>query len=234
VTDATVQILGSAFIVAIGPIVLQWLNLKAAKVYKANSETTATNSAVAVENSAATLKQSIDNGRKTDEVHTLVNSRMTDMIKDAEYRDEQMERMQNVINDFQKRFPYTAIPRFENRKILLVDDSKEDIELMMKKCVANGCRPEVAHSMAEVWQLIGENGGFDAVFLDLTLPDASAKRLLNTIRKLKPHVDRIYVCTGDNSPERQTEALAYGADGFLWKSDPKFDTKLAALLQPHD
>lgn len=69
---------------------------------------------------------------------------------------------------------------------------------------------------ADALALITERGHFDAVLLDLNLPDALGLQVLNTLNQAFPSLPVIIVSAADN-PENMHRALHYGARGYIHK-----------------
>lgn len=69
---------------------------------------------------------------------------------------------------------------------------------------------------ADALALITEQGHFDAVLLDLNLPDAHGLQVLNTLNRAFPLLPVIIVSADDN-PADMHRALHYGARGYIHK-----------------
>lgn len=104
-----------------------------------------------------------------------------------------------------------------NLKILLIEDNKADAELFRE--MVNGCeRPcelQVADRLASGLRLL-EQERFDAVFLDLGLPDSSG---IDTLRRLQEQEADlpVIVLTGLADNETAFRAISMGAQDYLMK-----------------
>jgi DNA-binding response OmpR family regulator len=110
-------------------------------------------------------------------------------------------------------------------RILIVDDYPGLIELYDLGLAARGFEVVGAATAGEALSLAA-NEAFDAVVLDLQLPDASGSELLRRLRNL-PSLDGKPI-VGISSFERR-DADAAGFDEFLHK--PVSPKKLASVLR---
>jgi diguanylate cyclase (GGDEF)-like protein len=113
--------------------------------------------------------------------------------------------------------PATLLQRASVR-VLMIEDEKPDA-LMVRRSLAShfGTRIELEHAgtLAEGVRLLAESE-FDAVLLDLSLPDSDR---LEGIGRITQHDDEmpILVVTGLEDPQTAQEALACGAQDYLIK-----------------
>ena len=86
--------------------------------------------------------------------------------------------------------------------------------------------PEVetveAKSISEALEILGECGGFDLCLLDLNMPDVQGFEGLLQLRTRHPSLP-VVVVSGHEEPRIISEALSYGAAGFIPKSVRKTD-----------
>ena len=106
--------------------------------------------------------------------------------------------------------------KFTARRLLVVDD-----EPLIRWSVAEafrdlGCEVEVAGTAVEALQAASSPDRFDAVLLDLRLPDSSGLALLDLLRAAEPAA-RIILMTAYATPELKQEALARGVSYVLNK-----------------
>ncbi|HXG76063.1 MAG TPA: response regulator [Gaiellaceae bacterium] len=88
----------------------------------------------------------------------------------------------------------------------------------------------LAASTAEEGERLAREEGVDAVLLDLRLPDRPGLELLRALRADPATAGLpVFVLSGDASPEREREARAAGAAGYLTK--PVELDRLAAVLE---
>jgi len=86
--------------------------------------------------------------------------------------------------------------------------------------------PEVetveAKSIGEALEVLGESGSFDLCLLDLNMPDVQGFEGLLQLRTRHPSLP-VVVVSGHEEPRIISEALSYGAAGFIPKSVRKTD-----------
>jgi diguanylate cyclase (GGDEF)-like protein len=109
--------------------------------------------------------------------------------------------------------------------ILLVEDNPGDrrlAEIALREAGAEAhleCELAMAESLAEgIARLSAPGGAFDAVLLDLGLPDAKGLDGLKALRSARPDV-AIVVLTGLSDLAIATEALRFGAGDYLDKGE---------------
>lgn len=98
-------------------------------------------------------------------------------------------------------------------RVLLVDDEQEICSLLAAILSREGIGTAVAHSMAEARDML-DAGAFDAVFLDLHLPDGMGYDLMPSIRRHRPPPKVIVISAVDGAGD---DAMRKGADLFLPK-----------------
>ena len=117
-------------------------------------------------------------------------------------------------------------------KILLVEDNPGDARLMGEMLLERGSDAfEVTHAerLGDAAQALGE-GVFDAVLLDLSLPDSSGMATIdgtksNDANKYTP----IIVVTGRYSEADAVESVSHGAQDFLEKNDLRGETLVRSI-----
>jgi DNA-binding response OmpR family regulator len=97
--------------------------------------------------------------------------------------------------------------------VLLVDDEQEICALLALMLRRAGIRSSAAHSI-EAAQVALDAARFDAVFVDVGLPDGRGYELIPAIRHHDPRCKVIVISAVDHESER---ALEEGADLFLAK-----------------
>lgn len=97
--------------------------------------------------------------------------------------------------------------------VLLVDDEKEICELLCNMLRRTGTECAFAHSVTQGREAL-KRGGFDAVFLDICLPDGLGYELIPAIRSTQPGSRVIAISALDHEGLRAT---AEGADLFVPK-----------------
>lgn len=101
----------------------------------------------------------------------------------------------------------------EMRQALLIDDEKEICELLCAMLKRTGTECTFAHSLEEGRRALG-GVNFDAVFLDVNLPDGLGYELIPEIKAASPDARCIAISAMDNERSR---AVAAGADVFIPK-----------------
>ncbi len=99
------------------------------------------------------------------------------------------------------------------KTVLLVDDEQEICELLSNMLRRTGTECRFAHSVAEGRAAL-QSGDFDAVFLDIRLPDGLGYELIPAIRSTQPGARVIAISALDHEGLRAT---AEGADLFVPK-----------------
>jgi len=116
-------------------------------------------------------------------------------------------------------------------RVLIVDDERLLRWALRKALTALGCQVwEVADSQGAI-DAVESESGFDAVLLDLTLPDSSDLAPLRRLRAQLPGA-RIVLMTAFGTEETKAEALRLGASRVLQKP---FDVKglAAQVVESH-
>jgi CheY-like chemotaxis protein len=103
----------------------------------------------------------------------------------------------------------------KQRTILIVDDNKLICWGLEKVVSTQGLLVTTVftggEAIAEVRRTL-----YDAVFLDIHLPDINGYELLSRIRNLSPGT-RVIMMTADNTDDNRRRAMASGAASFLGK-----------------
>ncbi|SRR5579871_3621256 len=121
--------------------------------------------------------------------------------------------------------------------ILLLEDNPGDAGLLKETLVSEKsfpCRLDISQRLSEGLKRLSQEP-FDAIVLDLYLPDSSGLETLSQVHHAAPHLP-IVVLTGLGSPETATEALREGAEDFLSKDDlngPLFTRSIRYALERH-
>jgi two-component system response regulator GlrR len=98
---------------------------------------------------------------------------------------------------------------------LIVDDERELCELLTLRLEHHGYRAVATHTAAGALAALAA-GPFDAVILDLRLPDADGLDVLTKMRERAPDVP-VIMLTAHGTIETAVEAMRRGAYGFLTK-----------------
>ncbi|MGA9477827.1 MAG: response regulator [Desulfobacterales bacterium] len=100
-------------------------------------------------------------------------------------------------------------------KVLLVDDEKDFLEVMAERMAARGIEVSTASSATEAIRL-AEKESFDAIIVDLMMPDMDGIEALKLLKKKKPET-QVILLTGHATLEKGIEAMKLGAVDFLEK-----------------
>jgi len=112
-------------------------------------------------------------------------------------------------------------------RILLVDDEVGFVEALAERLLLRGFRPVVALDGTQALRALDVET-FDAIVLDLRLPDASGADVLRHARKRCP-ATAVHVLTGHGTDQDRELCLGLGAVSFINK--PVGVEKLARLLR---
>jgi len=100
-------------------------------------------------------------------------------------------------------------------KVLIVDDDKAFLAILSERMQNRGMEVSTAASAAEAMKLLGKET-FDAVLLDLMMPEMGGIEAFQIMRRTQPEVQVIFL-TGHPSVTKGVEAMKLGAMDFLPK-----------------
>lgn len=106
-------------------------------------------------------------------------------------------------------------PMSESKKVLIIDDEADICLLLSGLLKRMGYQTTCAHFLEEGRQHLSRQS-FDAIFLDLSLPDGVGFDLLSYIRANGNHTKVIMISAFDGLAERN-RATQEGADYFIGK-----------------
>jgi DNA-binding NtrC family response regulator len=112
-------------------------------------------------------------------------------------------------------------------RILLIDDDQEVCQFLHGRLQQAGYEVRKANSGKAALDLI-QNEVFDAVLLDIHLPDMTGIQILNELKKRDPEIDAV-IMTGDSQVKTAIEALRLGAYDYITR--PVEWVSLDRLLQ---
>jgi CheY-like chemotaxis protein len=101
-------------------------------------------------------------------------------------------------------------------KVLVVDDSVDNAEMLAELISALGHHVRVAHLAATALELI-EAAPVDLIFLDLSLPDQDGLSVARAVRTRFGSAIRIIALTGFSGVEERAQAIAAGCEHFMVK-----------------
>ena len=102
-----------------------------------------------------------------------------------------------------------------NEKVLLVDDEKDFIDTLSERMQNRGMEVSTTTSAFKALKKI-EDESFDAIILDLKMPEMDGLELLRKIKENKPDV-QVILLTGHATVEKGIEAMKLGAMDFIEK-----------------
>ena len=96
-----------------------------------------------------------------------------------------------------------------SKKILIVDDDEDLLEIMVERMRMRGMTVVSAKTTIEAFTLI-EQETFDVMIIDFMLPEIDGLQAIKMIREKQPGM-RIILQTAYATIEKESEALALGA-----------------------
>jgi DNA-binding NtrC family response regulator len=100
-------------------------------------------------------------------------------------------------------------------RVLLVDDEQEFLDLLGERMSARGMEVQKTTSAADALK-ITEDQSFDAIVLDLLMPEMDGIQVLQAIKAKHPEL-QVILLTGHGSIEKGVEAMRQGAMDFIEK-----------------
>ena len=100
-------------------------------------------------------------------------------------------------------------------KILLVDDEQDFIETLAERMENRGMEVSATTSASDGLKKATENA-FDAIILDLQMPEMDGLELLRILKEKKPDI-QVILLTGHATLEKGIEAIKLGAMDFIEK-----------------
>ncbi len=100
-------------------------------------------------------------------------------------------------------------------KVLLVDDEKDFREILAERMMGRGLDADTAESGFKALEMI-ESKSYDAIILDLAMPEMDGMETLKRLLAKQPHL-QVIVLTGQATVQKGVEAVKLGAADFLEK-----------------
>ena len=100
-------------------------------------------------------------------------------------------------------------------KVLLVDDEEDFLEVLAERMTNRGIEVATATSATEAIRIAGEES-FDAIIVDLMMPEMDGLEALKLIKEEKPE-SQVILLTGHATIDKGIEAMKLGAVDFLEK-----------------
>ena len=102
-----------------------------------------------------------------------------------------------------------------NEKVLLVDDEEDFLDVLGERMRARGMDVSTASSAVEAIQL-AEREAYDAIVLDLQMPDMDGLEALKALKEKNPDL-QIILLTGHATVQKGIQAMKLGAMDLLEK-----------------
>lgn len=100
-------------------------------------------------------------------------------------------------------------------KILFIDDEQDFLEVMSERMTARNMKVSTTSSAKEGLALASE-GSFDAVILDLAMPEMNGIEVLKKLKEKNPDLE-VILLTGHATVKDSVEAIKLGALDLLEK-----------------
>lgn len=113
-------------------------------------------------------------------------------------------------------------------KILFIEDDTELAEVTALNLEKDGLVVDLAHLGKEALGLLEDSKAYDAIVLDLNLPDIEGMELLKMIKSMVPEIP-VLALTARKSEEEKVNGLRQGFDDYVTK--PFSHHELAARLR---
>jgi len=102
-----------------------------------------------------------------------------------------------------------------NERVLLIDDEQDFLDVLAERMRDRGMQVQTTTSAVEAMDL-AEEEGYDAVILDLMMPEMDGLEALTRLLDKNPDL-QIILLTGHATIEKGIEAMKLGAMDFLEK-----------------
>jgi DNA-binding NtrC family response regulator len=100
-------------------------------------------------------------------------------------------------------------------KVLLVDDEKDFLDIMAERMGARGMDVATAGSAEDALKMVNAES-YDAVIMDLMMPEMDGLKALKLFKKLRPDLS-IILLTANVPEEKCLEAIKLGAMAVIEK-----------------
>ncbi|MBA3028692.1 MAG: response regulator [Proteobacteria bacterium] len=102
-----------------------------------------------------------------------------------------------------------------NEKVLLIDDELEFIETLGERMKSRGMEVSSTVSPKEGLDIV-ENESFDAIILDLKMPEMDGMEVLKRLKNKNPDI-QVILLTGNATVQKGIEAMKLGAMDLIEK-----------------
>lgn len=100
-------------------------------------------------------------------------------------------------------------------KVLLVDDEEDFLEVLAERMASRGIEVSTATSAAEAIRM-AEKESFDAIIVDLMMPEMDGLEALKLLKEKKPE-SQVILLTGHATLDKGIKAMKLGAVDFMEK-----------------
>ena len=100
-------------------------------------------------------------------------------------------------------------------KVLLVDDEKDFLDIMAERMEARGMDISTANSAEDALEMV-QKESYDAIVMDLMMPEMDGFKALKLFKETKPEV-QVILLTANVPEEKRVEAIKLGAMDVIEK-----------------
>jgi len=100
-------------------------------------------------------------------------------------------------------------------KVLLVDDEKDFLDIMAERMEAQGMDVSTANSAEDALEMV-QKESYDAIVMDLMMPEMDGFKALKLFKETKPEV-QVILLTANVPEEKRVEAIKLGAMDVIEK-----------------
>ena len=102
-----------------------------------------------------------------------------------------------------------------SEKVLLIDDEQDFLDIMSERMQARDIDVTTASSAKDALDLV-ESGGYDAIILDLQMPEMDGLQALERLKAINPNL-QVILLTGHATVEKGVQAIKMGATDVVEK-----------------
>lgn len=111
-----------------------------------------------------------------------------------------------------------TVPSVSGKRLLIVDDNEDNRDMLARRLRRRGYIVDTAESGAAALHLIGDAQAFDAVLLDVMMPDMTGLEALIELRtRFGKDELPVLMATARSDSEDVVEALRLGANDYVTK-----------------
>lgn len=116
------------------------------------------------------------------------------------------------------------------KRVLIIDDDPRNIFALAATLRAKGYQADSCDSATEALKILKKDAAFDAVLIDMMMPEMDGYEAIPLIRKIPSHISTpVIAVTAQAMAGDKEKCLAAGADDYL--SKPVDVDQLFRLLQ---